>query len=76
MKKFMKVALMMAAVLGVSSVFADGDAATSLITSAQTTITTVVTAVLAAGGVILLALLGLKALPFAYAKISAFFHAR
>jgi hypothetical protein len=77
MKKFSKSALVRAfGIAGLCmfacAVRAEGDAET-LITTAQTTITTLVTAVIAAGATILLALLSIKALPFAYRKISAFF---
>ncbi len=46
---------------------------TSIITDTQSTITTIVAAVIVAGGVILGAMVGLRALPWAYRKIVAFF---
>lgn len=76
MKKMNKLALFtLLMALGVISAHAEGgtSAYTTLITTAQTTITDVITAVVTAGSAILLAALGLKALPYAYHKIVGFF---
>ncbi len=71
--KFSKYAVAAVLTLGMVGGALAVDDATTLITTCQTTITTLVGAVLIAGGVILLSMLGLKALPFAYRKITAFF---
>ncbi len=71
-KKFAMFALILA-VAGSAMAEGDTSAVTTLITSVQTTITTVIAAVLVAGAVVLTALVGLRALPWAYRKITAFF---
>lgn len=77
MKNFKKFALALVAVLGLAfSASAEGTipaGITSIITETQTTITLIVAAVIVAGGAILGAMVGLRALPWAYRKIVAFF---
>lgn len=74
MNKLGKFAMVAVAVALVGSASAEVDAGiTSLISGCQGTITGIITAVLTAGGVILLAALGLRALPYAYRKITGFF---
>jgi hypothetical protein len=66
------VAVALALVAGVAKAEVDAGI-TGLIGDVQSTITAIVAAVLVAGAAVLLSMLGLKALPFAYRKISAFF---
>lgn len=74
MNKFNKWFAVFAMVLVAGAASAEVDAGiTTIITGATTTITGIISAVLGAGGTILLAALGLKALPYAYRKIVGFF---
>jgi len=73
MNKVQKIGLALAFCAMAGAAHAEGTDATTLITTMQTTVTGLVTALLAAGAVVLVAMLGLKALPWAYSKVCAFF---
>lgn len=64
-----------AVVVLASTALAEGDATEveTLITGAQTTITGIIAKVLTAGAAILIAAIALKAMPYAYRKITGFF---